>query len=173
MRELGNAHCRCTTHPDGCGSVRQGAPRFGGNSWRILTGLRRAAAGLEDAIVATDCGLTASAAAAHALISSNPGISQACLSVSLGLDRASVVAIVDRLERQSLTERTVTPGDRRRHSLYAKPGAANPGPSLTNALDQALAQRLTPAESATLLRLLAKLGGPAAEEAEVEMRESA
>lgn len=171
MRELGNAHCRCTTHPDGCGSVRQGAPRFGGDNWRILTGLRRAAAGLEDAIEATDTGLTASAAAAHALISSNPGISQACLSVSLGLDRASVVAIVDRLERQDLTERTVTPGDRRRHSLYAKPGAASPGPRLTGALDQAIAGRLTPSEAAQLLRLLAKLGGPAPED--VPLRETA
>jgi len=58
---------------------------------------------------------------AMALISANPGISQIALSREIGFDKATVVALIDGLERAGWAERRRPPGDRRRYALYATP----------------------------------------------------
>lgn len=55
---------------------------------------------------------------ALALISANPGLSQAKLAREVGLDKSATVTVVDDLERLALAERRPSPGDRRRHALY-------------------------------------------------------
>lgn len=55
---------------------------------------------------------------ALALIAANPGLSQTALSREIGFDKATVVALLDALERQGWGERRRAGGDRRRHSLF-------------------------------------------------------
>lgn len=58
---------------------------------------------------------------ALALISANPGISQIGLSREVGFDKATVVQLVDRLEKMGWAERRRSTEDRRRHSLFVTP----------------------------------------------------
>lgn len=51
------------------------------------------------------------------LIGANPGASQVDVAIALGTDRATMMAIVDRLERRGLTQRTRSVIDRRRQEL--------------------------------------------------------
>ena len=52
------------------------------------------------------------------LIAANPGCSQVDLAASLGMDRATMMALVDGLERRRLTGRSISITDRRRHDLH-------------------------------------------------------
>ncbi len=56
-----------------------------------------------------------------ALIDANPGMSQTRLGRSLGIDRSTVVGVIDKLESQGLVERAAHPGDRRAHALKLSP----------------------------------------------------
>jgi len=51
------------------------------------------------------------------VIDSNPGLSQTQLGNALGIDRSTVVAVIDRLESRGLVMRAVSPSDRRSHAL--------------------------------------------------------
>ena len=51
------------------------------------------------------------------VIDSNPGLSQTQLGNALGIDRSTVVAVIDRLESRGLVTRAVSPSDRRSHAL--------------------------------------------------------
>lgn len=51
------------------------------------------------------------------VIDSNPGLSQTQLGNALGIDRSTVVAVIDRLESRGLVVRAVSPSDRRSHAL--------------------------------------------------------
>jgi len=51
------------------------------------------------------------------VISGNPGLSQADLAATLGIERARLVRMLHRLERRGLTQRLPAPADRRRHAL--------------------------------------------------------
>lgn len=51
------------------------------------------------------------------LIAANPGLSQSALGRALGLDRSTVVGVIDRLERRGLVVRARAPGDRRSYAL--------------------------------------------------------
>ncbi|WP_395673025.1 MarR family winged helix-turn-helix transcriptional regulator [Phenylobacterium sp.] len=55
---------------------------------------------------------------ALALIGANPGVSQTTLSREVGFDKATIVSILDGLERLGWAERRRSPSDRRRHALY-------------------------------------------------------
>jgi DNA-binding MarR family transcriptional regulator len=66
-------------------------------------------------------GLRAGAFSTLALISANPGCSQAELARELGMDKSAVVAILDELEARGLVTRTRLPHDRRRHALSLTP----------------------------------------------------
>lgn len=56
------------------------------------------------------------------LIHANPGVSQGSIAEALGMDRATMMAIVDRLEDRSLVIRKRSKMDRRRQELYLTPG---------------------------------------------------
>jgi DNA-binding MarR family transcriptional regulator len=58
---------------------------------------------------------------ALALIRANPGLSQTDLAAEIGMDRATVVALIDALESNGWAKRTRDPADRRRHSLSITP----------------------------------------------------
>ena len=51
------------------------------------------------------------------VIGANPGLSQADVAELLGIERARLVRLLDRLERRGLTQRLPSPVDRRSHSL--------------------------------------------------------
>ena len=52
-----------------------------------------------------------------AVIGANPGLSQADVSELLGIERARLVRLLDRLEKRSLVRRLASPHDRRSHAL--------------------------------------------------------
>jgi DNA-binding MarR family transcriptional regulator len=51
------------------------------------------------------------------VIAANPGLSQSDLAGALGIERARLVRLLDRLERRGLTQRLPSPKDRRSHAL--------------------------------------------------------
>ena len=51
------------------------------------------------------------------LIAANAGLSQSALGAALGLDRSTVVGVIDRLERRNLVLRAPAPNDRRSYAL--------------------------------------------------------
>ena len=55
------------------------------------------------------------------LIHGNPGVSQVSVAATLGMDRATMMALVDRLEERSFVLRKKSKADRRRQELYATP----------------------------------------------------
>ncbi|HEY6452920.1 MAG TPA: MarR family winged helix-turn-helix transcriptional regulator [Steroidobacteraceae bacterium] len=55
------------------------------------------------------------------LTRSNPGIAQIELGTHLGVDKASIVALLDRLERAGLIERRRSTRDRRRQGVFLTP----------------------------------------------------
>lgn len=52
------------------------------------------------------------------LIERNQGMSQSSLARALSLDRSTMVAVIDQLERRGLVRRHKDPNDRRRHALH-------------------------------------------------------
>lgn len=65
--------------------------------------------------------LTQKQAATLWLINSNPGVAQVAVAAALGMDRATTMAIVDRLEERHLVIRQRSSTDRRRQELYLTP----------------------------------------------------
>jgi DNA-binding MarR family transcriptional regulator len=65
--------------------------------------------------------LTQKQAATLWLIHANSGVSQAELAVALGMDRATMMALTDRLEERGFVIRKRSSVDRRRQDLYLTP----------------------------------------------------
>ncbi len=99
---------------------------------------------------------------ALALIEANPGLSQTALASETGFDKATVVAIVDALERLGWAERGQHKGDRRRRALAITPVGRE---SLSELRDICVANEapvyaaLSKAEQVELFRLLDKIYG--------------
>jgi len=55
------------------------------------------------------------------LINANPGVAQVSLAAALGMDRATMMAVTDRLEERGLLVRRRSMVDRRRQELYLTP----------------------------------------------------
>lgn len=55
------------------------------------------------------------------LVAENEGMSQGVIGEALNMDRASTMAIMDKLEKAGLIERRKSTVDRRRHALYLTP----------------------------------------------------
>jgi DNA-binding MarR family transcriptional regulator len=85
--------------------------------------LRRAETAMHRDFIAAlaDLGLTQKQAATLWLINSNPGVAQVSVAAALDMDRATMMAIVDRLEERSLVIRKRSADDRRRQELYLTP----------------------------------------------------
>ena len=55
------------------------------------------------------------------VIAANPGLSQSDLADRLGIERARLVRVLDKLEKRGLTQRLASPTDRRSHALRLTP----------------------------------------------------
>jgi len=94
------------------------------------------------------------------MVDANPGLNQTGVGRALGIDRSTLVAIIDALEEKGVLKRTPSPSDRRSHALrLTAKGAAflkRVMPRLTAHEDE-LASKLSAQERATLIALLEKV----------------
>jgi DNA-binding MarR family transcriptional regulator len=94
------------------------------------------------------------------VIGTNPGLSQTQLGTALGIDRSTVVAMIDRLESRRLVLRAPSPTDRRSHALQL----SGDGKALLLRLEEMvrvheshIARDLSPEERTILLALLDRI----------------
>ena len=89
--------------------------------------LRRAEIAMHRDFIAAlaDLGLTQKQTATLWLVNSNPGVSQVSVAAALDMDRATMMAIVDRNEERGLVIRKRSTDDRRRQELYLTPAGQN------------------------------------------------
>ena len=85
--------------------------------------LRRAQGAMHRDFMAavSSLGLTQKQCATLWLIHANPAVSQAEVAAALGMDRATMMAVIDRLENRSFVIRKRSSVDRRRQDLYLTP----------------------------------------------------
>jgi DNA-binding MarR family transcriptional regulator len=91
------------------------------------------------------------------LAHSNPGICQIELGTHLGVDKASMVALLDQLERAGLIERRRSTRDRRRQGIFLTVPGARELEGLMHKvrqLERQMANRFTKAELEQFLALL-------------------
>ena len=92
-----------------------------------------------------------------ALVGSNPGIAQIELGKHLGIDKASIVALLDRLEKDGMLDRLRSTRDRRRQGIYLTAHGTEALESLVSqvrALERQMASRFTRAEFEQFLGFL-------------------
>jgi DNA-binding MarR family transcriptional regulator len=94
------------------------------------------------------------------VIDKNPGLSQTQLGNVLGIDRSTVVAVIDKLESRGLVARMTAPGDRRSHALRL----SEAGMRLLRRLEELvrvherhIARHLSAADQARLIELLDRI----------------
>jgi len=94
------------------------------------------------------------------IIDANPGLKQNELSRAINLDRSTVVAVVDKLERRQLVDRRVLPNDRRSNALWLTDAGSELLKQLKKhvaAHEKRLVRHLNAAERETLMHLLQKI----------------
>jgi len=94
------------------------------------------------------------------VVDANPGLSQTQLGNALGIDRSTVVAVIDRLEARGLVSRRVSSNDRRLHALHLTEEGRATLQRLTDrvrAHEHAIARGLSAAEQAHLVELLRRV----------------
>jgi DNA-binding MarR family transcriptional regulator len=94
------------------------------------------------------------------LAEANPGIAQFELARQLAIDKASVVALIDKLERARLITRRRSTVDRRRHGLFVSPYGTRQLKLLMRDIarhEQRFRDRLTAPELQQLIKLLKRL----------------
>jgi DNA-binding MarR family transcriptional regulator len=94
------------------------------------------------------------------LAEANPGIAQFELARQLAIDKASVVALIDKLERARLITRRRSTVDRRRHGLFVSPYGTRQLKTLMRDIarhEQRFRDRLTALELRQLIELLKRL----------------
>jgi DNA-binding MarR family transcriptional regulator len=104
--------------------------------------------------------ITQRQAATLELIEANPGVSQVDLANTLGADRATMMAMVDRLETRGLLTRRRSTEDRRRQELnLTDPGHTllSRARTLIGAHEKRFTDRLSPEELEALLNALKRL----------------
>jgi len=112
------------------------------------------------AVAVAEHGLKQGLFSSLALISANPGTSQAFVSREVGLDKSATVAIVDELERRGWAERQASATDRRRHALFITPAGDAFLDQMFVILDrteQKAVEQLSAAEFALLQELLDRI----------------
>jgi DNA-binding MarR family transcriptional regulator len=111
-------------------------------------------------VVLAKVDLTQKQSATLWLIGSNPGASQIAIGGALRMDRATTMAVIDKLEARKLVVRQRSAVDRRRHELYLTPTGQKllvEVKAMVKAHEQAFADRFTAAELETLVGLLKRL----------------
>lgn len=154
-------------------SAAKGSENAGGLSEGVLSGLlgyrlRRAQLKVFEDFLAsfTPLGLKPAQFSALVLIEANPGRSQREIAAALGIQRPNFVAMMDEFERRGLARRHRSQTDRRSHALaLTEAGEAllRQGRVIVAAHEARIAAGLSEAERAELLRLLIRLGTPAAD----------
>jgi len=94
------------------------------------------------------------------MIHENEGLSQSDLGAAVGIDRSTMVAVIDRLESRGLVIRAPSPNDRRSYALKLSPqGEALLGELVPRikAHDQAMMKDLSKQEQAQLIELLRRV----------------
>ncbi len=97
------------------------------------------------------------------LVQANPGSNQTRIGRALGIDRSTLVSIVDALEARGFVRREPSPTDRRSHALVL---TADGGAFLRairprlDAHEAEIARNLSPAERAQLIDMLQRLAAP-------------
>jgi DNA-binding MarR family transcriptional regulator len=94
------------------------------------------------------------------LVARNPGAAQIQLARALAIDKASIVAVIDRLEKAQLVERRRSMVDRRRQGLFLTPTGTRRVALLRARMlehERRFLERMTPTEARTLVRLLKRL----------------
>ena len=95
------------------------------------------------------------------VIDANPGLSQSDLADFLGIERARLARMLDRLEKRGLAERRASPRDRRSHALYlTREGqkALKRIKALAAQHEAQLAEKLGPEKRRLLIDLLRDFG---------------
>jgi len=94
------------------------------------------------------------------LIGANPGMTQSALARAVGIERSTMVAVIDALQSRGLVERAPSPVDRRSYALVL----TDQGKALLERLipmvrahERRLARKLAPEERERLIELLLKL----------------
>ena len=96
-----------------------------------------------------------------ALIQANPGLTQSALGEAMGIDRSTVVAVIDRLESRGLVRRAPSPNDRRSYALVLDAeGERRFAEALkrVRAHERRIARRMSAAERVALIELLRRVG---------------
>ena len=94
------------------------------------------------------------------LVGANPGIAQIELGTHLGIDKASIVALLDRLEKAGMLDRLRCTRDRRRQGIYLTARGSEALESLlasVRTLERRMANRFTRPEFELLLSFLQRL----------------
>lgn len=97
------------------------------------------------------------------VIDANPGLSQTQLGNALGIDRSTVVAVIDRLESRDLVIRAASPSDRRSHALRLSEEGTRllrQLEDLVRAHEHHLARHLSAEDKALLMDLLDRVARP-------------
>ncbi len=98
------------------------------------------------------------------LIKENRGLSQSALAKALGIERSTMVAVIDRLESQGLVERVTSETDRRSYALALTPEGAELLARVTPLVRQherQIAARLSAREKVMLMEMLERVAGAA------------
>jgi len=107
-----------------------------------------------------ELGLTPGQLGTLFLIEANRGLSQSELGAALGIDRSSVVPLIDRLQKRGWVRRAARASDRRAHALELAPGGVSLLAKLLPRLEaheRRISAALSPAERRALLELLARV----------------
>jgi DNA-binding MarR family transcriptional regulator len=91
------------------------------------------------------------------VINNNAGLSQTQLGNALGIDRSTVVAVIDRLESRGLVVRAPSPTDRRSHALRLSEAGAqllHKLKEMVRAHERHIARGLSREDQAQLIALL-------------------
>jgi len=94
------------------------------------------------------------------LVARNMGLSQMALARALGIDRSTLVPILDRLQARGLLVRRRSPTDGRTHALELTPAGTKSlarFTALVRAHEKRIASRLSTAETQSLIDLLEKV----------------
>jgi DNA-binding MarR family transcriptional regulator len=97
------------------------------------------------------------------LARANPGIAQIEIANQLGIDKASVVSLVDRMEDSGWVTRRRSTEDRRRQGIFLTPAGVKVCKSLKTEMidhEQKIVSRYTDEELRTLIALLRRLHDP-------------
>lgn len=104
--------------------------------------------------------LTQKQCATLQLIGANPAVSQVDLAATLGTDRATMMAMIDRLEQRGFVIRRRSTEDRRRQELYLTDAGQTMLADAKRAIDgheRGFKARFTPAELKALVAALSRI----------------